>query len=205
MAIEVTKPVVLIVEGQEDKSFFSALIRHTRLENIQVEGIGGKTELPRQLNQLSKSRGFLDNTVSLGIIRDADENAGGAFQSVCSALQHAQLPIPRQVLETQRGSPHVTVMILPGNNAPGMLEDICLLSVAQDPAIACLDQYFDCLSKQEGINYPHNISKARVHAFLASRDRADLRLGEAAQRGYWPWNHSAFDQVKSFLQQIISI
>jgi hypothetical protein len=48
------------------------------------------------------------------------------------------------------------------------------------------------------------MSKAKVHAFLASRYEPDKRLGEAAKAGYWPWDNEAFETVKSFLQQIVS-
>lgn len=92
-------------------------------------------------------------------------------------------------------------MILPKPNAHGMMEDLCLESVSQDPAMLCVDGYFECLHKH-GIPSSANISKARVHTFLASRQEAGLRLGEAAQKGYWPWNNEAFEQVKEFLIKI---
>jgi hypothetical protein len=43
------------------------------------------------------------------------------------------------------------------------------------------------------------MSKACVHAWLASKERPDKRLGEAAQAGYWPFEHSAFDALSQFL------
>jgi hypothetical protein len=92
-------------------------------------------------------------------------------------------------------------MILPEENTPGMLEDLCLRAVAQDPAMLCVEQYFQCL-QQRGLSLPHNRSKAKVQAFLASRPEAGKRLGEAAQARYWPWDDKAFEQVRNFLQQI---
>jgi len=64
-----------------------------------------------------------------------------------------------------------------------------------------VEQYFECL-QQEELPLPDNISKAKVQVFLASRCKAGLRLGEAAQAGYWPWDDQAFRQVRDFLQQI---
>jgi hypothetical protein len=84
-----------------------------------------------------------------------------------------------------------------------MLEDLCLRAVAQDPAMLCVKQYFKCL-QQQGLSLPDNMSKAKVQVFLASRPKAGLRLGEAAQAGYWPWNENAFEQVRDFLQRIAS-
>jgi hypothetical protein len=66
-----------------------------------------------------------------------------------------------------------------------------------------MEQYFQCL-KQKNLPLPGNISKAKVQVFLASRHKAGLRLGEAAQEGYWPWEVEAFGEVKDFLQRIAS-
>jgi hypothetical protein len=82
-----------------------------------------------------------------------------------------------------------------------MLEDLCLKAVVQDPAMLCVEQYFECL-QQEELPLPDNISKAKAQVFLASRRKAGLRLGEAAQAGYWPWEAKAFEQVRDFLQHI---
>lgn len=82
-----------------------------------------------------------------------------------------------------------------------MLEDICLKAVAQDPAMFCVEQYFQCL-QQQGLSVPSNTSKAKVQVFLASRPEAGKRLGEAAQAGYWPWDDEAFAQATTFLQHI---
>lgn len=86
-------------------------------------------------------------------------------------------------------------------NTPGALEDLCLQSVTQDPAMLCVGVYFQCLQKQ-GLPMPSNLPKARVQAFLASRQEAGKRLGEAAQAGYLPWDDKAFEPVRNFLQQL---
>ena len=90
------------------------------------------------------------------------------------------------------------VLILPYELDQGMLEDVCLQSVVTDPAMECLNAYFDCLRGKD-IVFPKNLSKARIHAFLSSREEPDLRLGEAAEKGYWPWEHHAFDCFRKLL------
>jgi len=66
----------------------------------------------------------------------------------------------------------------------------------------CVDRFFHCLT-DEGCPQPQNTSKARVQAFLASRERPGLLLGQAAAKGYWPWDSEAFEEVKDFLAQIV--
>lgn len=202
MAIQILSPCLLVVEGREEELFFGALIKHLGLQNIQIIPLGGKGQLRQNLRALVASPGFAGVT-SLGIVRDANTDPGAAFQSVCDALQNAKLPAPQRPLVPVGSKPRVIVMILPEENAPGMLENLCLKAVAQDPAMFCVEQYFQCL-QQRGISLPDNESKAKVQVFLASKPKAGLRLGEAAQAGYWPWNARAFDQVKDFLQRIVS-
>ncbi len=123
-----------------------------------------------------------------------------------------------------------------------MLEDLCLKSVEDDPAMECVQEYFDCISDKLD-DLPKNISKAkaraflasrefledehfemigeclrggisddnfvenlsassvaRIHLFLASRYKPDLRLGEAAKVGYWPFDHPSFGSLIEFLK-----
>ncbi len=135
-------------------------------------------------------------------MRDADNNASAAFQSVCSALRQANLPVPPAVLQPAGTKPIVKVMIVPHGKTSGMLEDICLDTVSTDLAIPCVDSYFSCLSSLPGFTLPNNISKAKVHAFLSSRIEPDKRLGEAAEAGYWLFNNTACDSLKAFLSSL---
>jgi hypothetical protein len=202
MALKIEQPNVLVVEGKEEDLFFEALIKHLKLQDIQIMPIGGKEKLRGNLKALVQTPGFSD-VIFLGVVRDADANPDTAFQSVRDALQAAGLPTPECPLLPVGEKPRVAVLILPGVDTPGMLEDLCLRAVAQDPAMGCVEQYFECL-QHKGLSLPDNMSKAKVQVFLASRPKAGLRLGEAAQAGYWPWETEAFEQVRNFLQQITS-
>ncbi len=202
MSIEILQPNILMVEGTEEEFFFGALIGKLGLQKIQVMGIAGKTNFRPRLKAFTSSPGFSQVT-SIGIVRDANSDPKAAFQSIHDALQNADLPVPEHPLVSVGPNPRIVVMILPEVNTPGMLEDLCLKAVIPDPAMICVDQYFQCL-QQQNLSLPRNTSKAKIQAFLASRLEAGKRLGEAAQAGYWPWNDKAFDQVKNFLQQIVS-
>ena len=200
MALEIKHPKLLIVEGKEDELFFSAFCHHLGLNDIQVLSIGGKTNLPSNLKALKKATNFSQVT-ALGIIRDADEDANAAFQSVCSALQHAGLPKPPKPMTPSSERPRVSVMILPDNQSPGALEDICLKAIAGTPAMRCVDEFFCCLQRHH-LPPSKNLSKAKVLAYLTSLPEPDKRLGESAQSGYWNWDHPAFSDLKDFLRSL---
>lgn len=165
----ISKPKVILVEGKDEELFFSSMIERLDLTaEMDVRPIDGKDNLSAALKALRNDPGYLMLT-SVGIIRDADNNADLAFRNVCSALQNARLPMPNHALESTGDKPRVTVMILPVGKPTGMLEDVFLDSVAHDPAMKCVDGYFQCLT-QCLYELPKSLSKAKVRAFLVSRE-----------------------------------
>jgi hypothetical protein len=201
-----TTPIVasklLVVEGKDDQLFFESLLKDINKTDIQVLPYGGKTKLRSYLTALSINEAFITKVNTLVVIRDADSNATSTFQSACSALTNAGLNVPAAPLTLTNSPVKTGIIILPPNDNQGKLEDICLKSVRDDKATTCVDGYFNCLQELTSFTMPKDISKAKVHAFLASRYKADLRLGEAAQAGYWPLNHIAFNPIRSFLSTL---
>ena len=120
-----------------------------------------------------------------------------AFQSVCGSLRHVNLPCPNVHGQFAAGPPRVGIFIMPNGIDDGMLETLCLLSVASLPEFPCVDGYFRCLQGHGAV--PNNLHKARAHAWLASRPEPDRRVGEAAQAGYWPWASDAFRDLWAFI------
>jgi len=191
---------LVLGEGLEEVRVFTAMLKHLGIRDITVEHYGGKDNLSRFLENLLARANFAQ-LVSLGITRDADASGEDAFRSVCGALEKAGLPKPSEPGVIADGKPKVTVLVLPDGKAQGMLEDVCLGSVAGDGAVKCLDAFFECV-EVEANRKPVQMSKARVHAWLATQTEPDKRLGEAAECGFWDWGHAAFEPLKRFLQEI---
>lgn len=197
---QIQKSKLLIVEGKDEEEFLGALIAGLALQEIQVAGIGGKTKIRQNLKALVRRPSFSRVEV-LGVIRDADTDPKGAFQSVRDALAAAGLPSPKKPLQPLKGHPRVNVMILPSPDRKGALEDLCLEAVAHDPANTCVHEFFDCL-KDKGVASPKELSKAKVRVFLSSKNDPTLPLGLAAMKGYWPFENSAFDPLRQFLMSL---
>jgi hypothetical protein len=192
-------PKLLVGEGSEEVYFFEALLVQLSIFDVQLEQCGGKTKLRNYVATLPKRPGFA-NLLAVAITRDADDDSASAFKSVCSALDNAQLAQPQACGAFAEGQPRVGVFILPDCRQSGMLEDLCLESVATDLAIPCVDEFFRCV--ENGGRTPNNMAKARMHAWLASQVKPDKRLGQAALAGYWDWNNPAFNLLKQFLRQL---
>jgi hypothetical protein len=201
VSVRIEKSHVLVVEGKDEELFFTALIdsfkNELNLPDIQILPIGGKTNLPRNLKALVNSPGF-SKIISLGIVRDADENARAAFQSICSALKFVGLPVPPAPMVSTGSNPSVAAFVLPGEDKPGALEDLCLEAFQGEPVMSCVKEYFECL-QNAGICLPHQFSKAMLQVLLASFREAGKRLGEAAQAGYLRLSSDTFQCLRDFL------
>jgi hypothetical protein len=200
--VAITKPKLLLGEGKDEARFFNALLDHQGVADIQVVDYGGKTRLRDYLEALALPpvSGF-PGLVSLAITRDADADAGAAFTSAGAALANVGLSVPSSHGLFAGANPRVGVWILPDGGTPGMLEDLCMASVQTDLAFPCVDEYFQCVLRRAS-RQPNNPAKARLHAWLASQLEPDKRLGEAAEKGYWPWDAPAFQPLIRFLQSL---
>ena len=197
MQVSIKQAKLLVVEGADDARLFNALLIHIGVSGIQVFNAGGKDNIRQTLKVIKQSRGF-SAVSSIGVVRDADANAGSALQSVRDALRAANLPSPDAPLSLVEDGIKVVVLIAPHGKSSGAIEDVCLESVAGDAAMGCVQDYLNCI-KNSVVEQPNNLRKAEAQAFLASRERSGLRLGEAASAGYWDFDHIAFEPFKRLL------
>ena len=199
-AEEIKSAIQLLVEGNDPRNFFEAFVEHLSLANIQIQNFGGMSELGGFLRALVNAPGF-QTVQSLGIVRDAETSAGGAFQSVQSALRNAALSVPDSPAERTDTSPAVTVLILPGDNRQGMLETLLCESFADDPVEECIDDFFKCVESLPDVSI-ERADKARARAYLTTKPNPHFSVGVAAKNDYWDLDHSVFSTVRDFLQMI---
>jgi hypothetical protein len=198
--LELDKPKLLIGEGKDEVQTFSALLTYLRITDVNVEDYGGKNKLPGYLDVLRLRPGFA-GLQSLGVTRDADIDSLGAFASISNYLRQREFVAPASSGIVAAGTPRVGIIILPGGQEPGMLENLVLEALRQDRVTDCIDRYFECIEAAKG-REQKQISKARVQAWLAAQDPPDMRLGIAAQKGLIPWDHPSFEQLRNFLSAL---
>lgn len=89
---------------------------------------------------------------------------------------------------------------MPGNSDTGMLEDLCLKTVGEHPAMECVNAFIDCAS---GLNNPPKImAKAKAQVFLAAMPKIANSVGVGAQKGYWNFNSDELDNLISFMDTL---
>ena len=206
--ILIEEEVQLLVEGNDERNFFEAFAEYLALRNVQIQVLGGKDRLREFLETLAAATAF--RTVrSIGIVRDADESADRAFESVRTSLGNAndairssgvEFPVPDRPEQLAGEHPVLSVLVLPGNGDEGMLETLLCKTFAGGDMDGCIDRFFGCAEKSG--SSIHRPDKARARAYLATKPDPRLSVGVAAKRGYWDLDHGAFDGVRNFLKSL---
>ena len=202
----ITSRNVLAVEGQDERNFFDRLVQHIRLKGVQIECAGGKTQFKDKLPALVKATGFFRADGSsfvehLAIIRDKDED--DAFKSIAGIVAKAGLTPPDRHGEFSNAQPSVGIFIMPGDAVDGtMLEDLCLRTVEDHKAMACVEKFAFCVASLP--DPPKNISKARAqvfkaYLFLAAQPEVVDCVGLGAQKGCWNLDSPILSELKQFL------
>lgn len=196
---EITSEKLLLVEGKDEVNFFEALLDKAGIEGFEMINVEGKGNFTQYLKMLCLLTGF-ERVKTLIIIRDADNSPDAAFASVKNALHaiHLHAPNRQNELKEHLGR-KVGIFIMPGNFEKGMLEDLCMSSVSDDPVIECIEKFFECVKGKGCI--PKNLAKAKAHVFLASRPELVTSIGVAAKKGYWNFTHPSLQSLIHFLRE----
>lgn len=194
------REIQLLVEGNDERNFFESLIEHLSFENMEVRNFRGKDNLRDFLLALRDDDDFAKTVQGVGIVRDADNSAEAAFESIRNSLRHAGLPAPTlpQSFARPDGGPAVGVFVMPGGGRAGMLETILRDTFANSEIERCIEAYLECVRGLPGVVLQRP-DKARVHAWLATRPDPHVSAGVAAKKGYWDMDHPALKGVREFL------
>ena len=193
------EPNLLLVEGDDDANFITALFAARGVTSLQVEKTQGKSGLRDDLIAWTFADRF-SHVEWLGIIQDGDEDPPARFASICANLRNRKLPAPSAPWRSADGRPRTLAGVITDPDYGNDLEGLVLRSLSDsgDPWIPCVDQYLECVA-QTGLNLPRQLSKGRLRTWLAMQEPPTLPLGFAAQRGLIPLTHSAFDQLADIL------
>ena len=90
---------------------------------------------------------------------------------------------------------------MPGRGVEGtMLEDLCLETVKDHSAMACVNEFVECAAALP--DSPKNPSKAKCQAFLAAQPEMANCVGLGAQKGYWNLDSPALHELRGFLDHL---
>ena len=185
---------LLLAEGNTPAHFFEAFCKHLGIDKtIEIRNYGGINDLPAFLRTLVAGPDFKSNVQSLVVARDAEDDAGKSKKSVETLIGTLKLG---PSVKTQ-------VLILPTEINQGMIETLCLSSVVDKPHYQCINEFVACV-ESKGVQLPagYRRDKHLAQLYLATHDEPQMFPGIAAYQHVWPFDHPAFDRVKSLLLSI---
>ena len=200
----IQRSCVFVVEGEDDAAFIKHVAsRLDLLDRIDVRQAG--TDVFRPTVRAVASDPGYGSVRALCVVKDIRSKArdyAAALQSAKEDLIAIELEPPAEALVVGGGERRTGIIILPPEAQYGCLEDLCLSTVEDQPAMRCVDRFFDCL-RENALAAPTHLSKARVQVFLASQPEVDIRLSWAIGKGYFPLDHPALAGVTGFVRQLV--
>lgn len=207
--VSINEKKLLIVEGQDEAKLCSKIIRERGIQGIQVIDVGGKDKFATLVPTICKTSGFAD-VISIGFIRDADNDSAAAFNSLRGIITKCALTVPKE-LEAfhEKDGLRVGVFISPGGGRPGMLEDLFLETISAHPLSQSVTDFVDklaiiCPTNATGeiFRLAVNRQKAMVQSALCATPRPFNQLGIAAEAGYWDIDHPSLKRLVGFVCNI---
>ena len=183
---------VLLVEGTNDQYVAIHLWqkrRGTDTTPFRVLEKGGFDPLRDSLTSEIKAQ----DRIVLGIVVDANGNAGGRWAEVADQLRLAGVNAPDRpaaegtIIQPSGRVPCVGVWIMPDNQSSGEIEDFVRTMIPQhDPIWPLSDAYITGIIEQIPSDRrdlrERKATKAKVHAWLAARTEP-RPMGRAIQAG----------------------
>ena len=163
---------LLLVEGNDELHVVNKLLNRHRVEpSFEIEIKGGFDELHSSIyNEVNAPQRCV-----LGILVDANDHPERRWQSISDQLRNADCEVPEERSDTgtifagPRGT-RVGVWFMPDNQRQGELEDfIADMIPGGDPTWPRAHRYIDDIPHEEREFPPGKVTRAYVHAWLATR------------------------------------
>ena len=151
----------------------------------------------------------VEGRVAVGILVDANDDVQSRWQAVTDRLRRAGIqlpasPVPGGTIIDVDGKPRVGVWLMPDNESPGELENFFASMIPPgDPVWPLSEAYIDDIPEESRRFAQRKILKAKVHAWLATRERprpmgsaidaGDLDMNAAIGLGFSAWLRDLFE------------
>ena len=197
---------LLLVEGKDEVNLFNALMKHCLDAEPTVDVIeaGGKDRFSKNLRAIQADARSRPSLLAIGVVRDADDDAAGAFRSVCDHIRNVGYEPPAVHGEFSDATPSIGVFIVPDGEEPGAIESLCRRSREGDDVSRCVEEYIRCLAEHDAMRST-NDDKTFAHAYLAAMGDPVARVGEGARQGVWDFGSPAFSDLSGFLRRLAAI
>lgn len=195
---------IMIVEGEDETSFFRTFCNKKQLPEFEYISVGGKSKIKSRLALLINDPDS-DEIETIIVVQDADASHANTLQSLKATFRNAGLPVPDDHLtfanDTEKGL-KVGCYVMPGDGSEGMLEDLLLQSVSDSPVKEEAENYIGKLleiADTGAIEAPKNLPKAKLHAYLSGLKKHQKNIGLATAASCFNLDSAALEPLRAFL------
>jgi hypothetical protein len=98
----------------------------------------------------------------------------------------------------------VGIFLAPDGDNPGALENLYLQAIGDDPIIACVRDFRQCVAPHSTLTTASQRAKAEFHAWLSACDEPGILPGFALDQSILDRDSPAFDSIKQFYKDLAS-
>lgn len=211
-----TKKILIVVEGGDDKSFFKAFpsidITSGNFEIVAIkEPRGGKSnffnikEIEARINASFKGNDFEGMPTNVLFICDADfKESGETYSGFTKTQDSLKNLIKNPDIKAKYPKTKFDFFILPNNKDDGNLDTLFMRCAAKKitKKTECAENYLKCLGEEPSSNKQDKLLAQLL--ILGIGHKNDLKnVGEVADQkiGYWDFSHKSLTPLKNFLKK----
>lgn len=196
----ITAPVLLLVEGEDEKNLVQWMCEHwfgSGAQAIDIENVQGRDNFPNRFKALKvRSLGLLR---VVGVIADSEEDPAATAQRWLDLFGEVVPHIKRPCKKLQ----------LPNDDTPGAFEALVLAALDDDAVAGCATRFRDCVAPHLGGRTLAQRDKIAVQAWLSAKlGNAYGNVFKAQQHNpeqtLLDYDHPAFTPIKVFVDGLLT-
>jgi hypothetical protein len=200
----IAKPIAVAVEGLD---YFYTLLNQIsdppEFSDVQLwdfcEGGQGFREW---LNSFKTLRNF-DTVRSLGVIRDAENDAGATTQHLKQCFERCGFSVPKESNVLSSGNPSTAFLVMPYREPSGCLEHAMITAALPHVPMQCADEFLRCVD--DSSRNDNWRAKVRVHSLIAASTNPAATLGQSTKFSMWDFEHRALSVMIDFIRMLVSL
>lgn len=212
----IEKPNLIICEGLDMKLFIIQCLTFLKGENpvfdeFQAMDAQGNSNIPKFIEMLELLSNF-EIVKSIIIVRDAEDDASGASDSLKNTLSKCGYSIPEKANSIARANGKlkkisVAYIILPDVKTGlknGTLEDLCMKILSDGNGANEIAQQAQLAvdSLNSSVNYKRK-HKNLLHTYLSlTNEYVSMKIGESAQAGAYDFTSDDINAIKELMIKI---
>lgn len=199
----IRKPVAVAVEGLDYfHTLRSRISDLPEFDDVQLWDFCKGGQAFREWLNSFKTLANFSSIRSLGVIRDAEDDAGVTSRNLQQSFQHCGLNTADKPNVLCAGSPKTGFLLMPHDESAGCLEHAMIKADLPEIPMKCADEFLRCVDdKRRNENWR---AKVRVHSLIAASTNPAATLGQSVKFSMWNFEHNALAVMTDFIRMLVA-